>query len=732
MSINIGNRIINDNIGFYIDFANKRSFSPNLVNYSNWSVGINGVTNWAQNGNTFTTENFRVMEPDPFGNTYSIIWKASSKDELFIDDPDSNNFITAAGITTESHRIAISQLVLELKSYGIWNSIKAIYPFAGGTSESHKWNLRDTSKFQLQFIGGFTHSSNGVLPDGSTGYAKTSIIPSVDLNLNDVGISFYSRTKSIGKTASTFIGTNNGTKGLALGVRQNRAVGISDNLSVSATSSGDYLHSFSRSSQNISVYIRESIYDTVDTATQTQSASSATALPNSEILLFAEGTSNGTPLPNSFTDHECGFIVIGNSLTSTQVNNLFSSIEAYQSRMGRSLQPAHINAYIRSEDGGFISSFVNVDPSKLYRVSVWTKRSGNLDSNSGSFYLGTNFFDKNSNFLNGKNKNNGATTSNIYFQASSAAVFGLDNWSLVVGHIWPYYTPVSPSSSHINSGIWNKNGTKISNLLQGDYINEYDTKFIRTRSYHYYSTNLFATQSWVYPRIDLVDGNEPSIQELLKANEPIRDIAKGNIISPFYSTNFSKNSLVYSNNPNDVLIGTISNTFSHYSSSIWFKPNSDITKTTPSTCLYQLENPSFGNPFSLILGSSTVWETDEVIAIHHNSSNRTCVKNITIKGSVWNNISLNWNGTTYDIYLNGVLQTTTPGSVTIGGVTSTHVGLKLNVDYFLMGGALTTTTTTSPANLFSGSIGSLIIYERSLTTNEILFNYNVNLQKYSN
>ena len=31
-------RFVNDGLSFYVDFANKKSFSPNMINYSVWTT----------------------------------------------------------------------------------------------------------------------------------------------------------------------------------------------------------------------------------------------------------------------------------------------------------------------------------------------------------------------------------------------------------------------------------------------------------------------------------------------------------------------------------------------------------------------------------------------------------------------------------------------------------------------------------------------------------------------
>jgi hypothetical protein len=98
-------------------------------------------------------------------------------------DPDAQAFLTAAAITDPTITSAIDTLVVQLKADGIWTKMKALYPFVGGTASTHKYNLKDPqdldASFRLVFNGGWTHSANGALPNGTNGFADTKLIPSV-------------------------------------------------------------------------------------------------------------------------------------------------------------------------------------------------------------------------------------------------------------------------------------------------------------------------------------------------------------------------------------------------------------------------------------------------------------------------------------------------------------------------------------------------------------------------
>jgi hypothetical protein len=113
--------------------------------------------------------------------------------------PDTLNFVQAAGITNITQIRAISTLVTDLKYAGIWTKMKAIYPMIGGTATSHKFNLKDPRNtldaYVITFGSGWTHSSTGVLPNGTVnGTATFGVIPSRDMSDSSAHVSIYSRT----------------------------------------------------------------------------------------------------------------------------------------------------------------------------------------------------------------------------------------------------------------------------------------------------------------------------------------------------------------------------------------------------------------------------------------------------------------------------------------------------------------------------------------------------------
>jgi len=117
-------------------------------------------------------------------------------------DPDAQAFLNAAGITDATITTAIDTLVIQLKAIGVWTKMKAIYPFVGGNATTLKFNLKNpadtNAAFRLSFVGGWTHSANGIQGNGTNAYADTFLNANTALVNTSNHLSFYSRTSIVG------------------------------------------------------------------------------------------------------------------------------------------------------------------------------------------------------------------------------------------------------------------------------------------------------------------------------------------------------------------------------------------------------------------------------------------------------------------------------------------------------------------------------------------------------
>ena len=121
-----------------------------------------------------------------YSNTISVTTTYDSDAQAFFD-----RVTTAGGTLTTTEQNATNQLVLDMKSAGIWTAMRAVYPMVGASAAACAQNLKSSS-FTGTFNGGWTFASTGVKPDGSTGYMSTGANAS-QFTANSQHFSNYSR-----------------------------------------------------------------------------------------------------------------------------------------------------------------------------------------------------------------------------------------------------------------------------------------------------------------------------------------------------------------------------------------------------------------------------------------------------------------------------------------------------------------------------------------------------------
>lgn len=262
-------------------------------------------------------------------------------------DADATAFITAASITDATQKSAINTLVTDLKGYGIWAKMKAIYPFVGGSATSHKFNLKDPrdldAAYRLVFSGGWTHSSTGALPNGTTGFADTFMIPSTALTNNSSHLSYYSRTNR-GYINSIAIGSYQGSPSYNNFTLSFRSLGVSgQNRSVSgqyngfsgadyseySTTSSNYFLIGSKTAVNLNKIYENGVLKNSNTSTSVMS------LPNVRVLIGA--CSSGSTNVTQYDNLESAFASIGDGLSDTESANLYTAVQTYQTTLSRNI-----------------------------------------------------------------------------------------------------------------------------------------------------------------------------------------------------------------------------------------------------------------------------------------------------------------------------------------------------------------------------------------------------------
>ncbi len=120
-------------------------------------------------------------------------------------------FIVATGITDSSLKVKLDTLITRARRHSWWDLCNVIYPFAGSTATTCKFNLKDPrdedEAFRLTYYNSsWTYDAKGVHP-GADGYARTYFNPSTQLpGPNNCHLSIYSLDNNVGDSDNADIG----------------------------------------------------------------------------------------------------------------------------------------------------------------------------------------------------------------------------------------------------------------------------------------------------------------------------------------------------------------------------------------------------------------------------------------------------------------------------------------------------------------------------------------------
>lgn len=251
-----------------------------------------------------------------------------------VNDADAQNFIAAIGSLNQLQQYAIKKLVFDLKANALWNKMKALYPFIGGSASTHKFNLKNPlntdAAFRLVFSGGWTHSSTGATPNGTNAYADTFLTASTHLSKSSAHFAKYNRNNDLVGTQKCD-GSYSGS-GASITYFQHNYVSANAvigevGLVVSYTPTNTKgLYIASRTELNNFSLFRNNI----SLGNNTSTISNISSVKN---YIGARLTQPGTA--DSFNSYECAFASLGDGLTDNQIKIYYNIVQNYQTLLGR-------------------------------------------------------------------------------------------------------------------------------------------------------------------------------------------------------------------------------------------------------------------------------------------------------------------------------------------------------------------------------------------------------------
>jgi hypothetical protein len=256
-------------------------------------------------------------------------------------DNDVAAFIAATGITG-SAAIAVNTLVQSLKAEDLWNTFDCIYPMVGANANAHKYNLKnpqDTdAAYRLNFVGTWTHNSDGAKPNGVSGtYADTYYNLLTNLTTANGSLSYYSFTNNAAAFMAEIGAYDTGGPG---GAQQDSFIRV---FYVTGGSGRAY---YSWGGGDPNVIISDSIgYYILNAQTSTtvdgwkdgieirnNGTTQNNGLPNRTAYL---GAYNGIIADESNSDRGCSFATIGDTIASGKELTLSTIVNTFQSNLGR-------------------------------------------------------------------------------------------------------------------------------------------------------------------------------------------------------------------------------------------------------------------------------------------------------------------------------------------------------------------------------------------------------------
>lgn len=248
------------------------------------------------------------------------------------------SFATVTDIRDVNIRIAPQVLMNNLSGNGLSDKTKAIYPFVSdgyinSRATQHKYNLMNPADtdaaFRLTFSGGWTHSSTGALPNGTTGYANTYLNPNSLLSINSNHQSFYSRTNSAAAIRADIGGLTVSSYWVIFPLFAATFYGglmTAAYVTAAATRSDGYFSNCRTASNAAAIYRNGT--------SQATSIVASSALLNGNVFI---GAANDSGAANYYANREIAFATLGSGLDATDNTNLNSLVTTFQTALSRNI-----------------------------------------------------------------------------------------------------------------------------------------------------------------------------------------------------------------------------------------------------------------------------------------------------------------------------------------------------------------------------------------------------------
>jgi hypothetical protein len=290
------------------------------------------------NTQTQTPTNTSTSTPTPTNTPTPTIPASGTTEALIYLD----RVVQSGGTVDATASAATITLFTSLVSNGLWDKIDAFYPTLGGVAASHTINGRvSTGTYDLTFNGGWTHSASGMQPNGTNGYAETGLNPNTLIgNGNASHISIYVNLQGTVGDRIYDMGVSTSDGGLTdmWTIAAKRTAGTGNNtLFDSGNFSGGRVDTTSQASASgMTVGSVRSSTDRIlyrnGSSIATKTSSQSITYANRTQVIGAQKSDAGVQY---YSSNQYAFVTMGRGLTNTDIVNLSSIINTYETSLGR-------------------------------------------------------------------------------------------------------------------------------------------------------------------------------------------------------------------------------------------------------------------------------------------------------------------------------------------------------------------------------------------------------------
>ena len=305
----------------------QTSFTANWEAYSGAIYYLLDVSEFSD-FSTFVYENEIVYAPN---TSYVVIGLESNTTYYYrvraAVEADVQAFFQrvsdAGGALTVTEQVAIVDLVQDLKDYGLWTKMKAIYPMVGASAAACAQNLKSAS-FTGSFSSGWTFASTGVLSQTGA-YMDTNLKPS-EMSQNSIHFGFYNRSNLQGNYKMGVYVVSPAFKAAYL-----RGTNLTNDMDVNSSDNGTL---FQRSDGMVVANRTDATEKMVFNNGVKTSRLSNSVTPINNFNFYLNGLNNSGTSSNAGVAEFC-FATFGDGLSDDEADDFYTAVQGFNTTLDR-------------------------------------------------------------------------------------------------------------------------------------------------------------------------------------------------------------------------------------------------------------------------------------------------------------------------------------------------------------------------------------------------------------